>query len=112
MVHPISVLSGSVASYLIYADVHIPTTHRNVRYAQEDLDKHPIETVEPPLYRLPPVGMPGIAFHFTDDNVHTNPWDPINLNSTIVARQMYRASVTGMDRKLGVLLDELDALGQ
>lgn len=24
---------------------------------------------------------------------------------------MYRASVTGMDRKLGVLLDELDTLG-
>jgi hypothetical protein len=74
-------------------------------------DKHPISSIQPPLYRTPPLHMPDIAFHFTDEVLHTSPWMPASLNATLTARQMYRASVTGMDRKLGVLLAELDTLG-
>ena len=35
---------------------------------------------------------------------------PLSQNATRKARRAYRAAVTGMDRKLGKLLAELDAL--
>ena len=54
--HPTSVLSGSVASYLIYADVrfHIPMTHRNDRY---------VSTLHPP--RPPPFSVPNVVHLFS-----------------------------------------------
>ena len=55
--------------------------------------------------------MPPIAFHFTDGNAHADPWTPIDPDGMRRARRAYRASVTGMDRKLGELLGELHVLG-
>ena len=82
-----------------------------------DFAKHPLDSTMPdplPKHRLPPTDMPPIAFHFTDDNAHPgtqDPWHPLSDDDTRAARRAYRAAVTGMDRKLGTLLDELDTLG-
>ena len=59
--------------------------------------------------------MPGIALTLSDTNAdqgaHTSPWVPISNSSAQKARRAYRAAVTGMDRKLGKLMDELERLG-
>ena len=46
------------------------------RYSKEDLDKHPLDSVDVPLHPFPPEGMPDLAFHFTDENIfgHSSPW--------------------------------------
>ena len=60
--------------------------------------------------------MPPIAFHMSEGcpscvpPIHPNPWVPLSANDTRKARRAYRAAVTGMDRKLGKLLRELEAL--
>lgn len=42
---------------------------------------------------------------------HTDPWHPLPADDMRAARRAYRAAVSGMDRKLGSLLDELSRLG-
>ena len=37
------------------------------QYAQEDLDKHPLENVTAPAHPLPPTNVPPIAMQFTDE---------------------------------------------
>lgn len=43
----------------------------------------------------------------TDIHAHSDPWHPIPSNGTRAARRAYAASITGMDRKLGRLLEAL-----
>lgn len=81
------------------------------QYSEEDLKKHPPENVTVPKYPLPPTGVPPLALHFTDPTVHADPWKLVSNATNLAARRAYRAAVTGMDRKLGVLLAELETLG-
>ncbi len=46
-----------------------------------------------PTFPLPPINMPDLAFHFTDGQVHANPWTPIADNETRASRRAYRAAV-------------------
>ena len=102
---------GSTKPFYLAVGMHKP--HMPWQYAKEDLDQHPLDSVDVPAHPLPPVGMPGLAFHWTDAGVfgHTSPWTPVSNDTARAARRAYRASVTGMDRKLGVLVKELDTLG-
>ena len=63
-----------------------------------------------PVHKLPPRDCPEIALTFTDEAAHPDPWHPISDAGQRAARRAYRASITGMDRKLGRLLDELEIL--
>eukprot|EP00656_Telonema_subtile_P001035 TRINITY_DN10496_c0_g1_i1.p1 TRINITY_DN10496_c0_g1~~TRINITY_DN10496_c0_g1_i1.p1 ORF type:complete len:530 (+),score=91.34 TRINITY_DN10496_c0_g1_i1:188-1777(+) len=75
-----------------------------------DFAKHPLDSVDLPTHTQPPVGMPEIAYRMTDGEAHDSPYDPVSDTDTRSARRAYRAAVTGMDRKLGPLLAELDRL--
>merc|ERR1712110_1107974 len=88
------------------------------QYDQEDLDKHPLESIDLPHQRLPPKNVPDIALQLgdkeakdVDGEFHSSPFKPLADDVTREARRQYRASTTGMDRKLGKLLDEIDSLG-
>jgi len=89
--------------------------HMPWQFNAEDLAHHPIDSIDLPTHPMPPTGVPGIALTFSDGTAdkgaHTSPWVPISNASTVAARRAYRAAVTGMDRKLGSLLDEIDKLG-
>eukprot|EP00932_Pfiesteria_piscicida_P012165 SRR837773.2349.p1 GENE.SRR837773.2349~~SRR837773.2349.p1 ORF type:complete len:403 (-),score=41.65 SRR837773.2349:22-1230(-) len=94
-----------------YLTVGLHKPHLPFQAAQEDFDKHPIHSVKPPTNPLPPKNVPGIALQYTDEEEHSSPWDPIPEYRARLARRGYRAATTGMDRKLGWLLDELEQLG-
>ena len=79
--------------------------------APEDWAKHPAPGPELPRRRVPPAGVPGLALKMSDGSLHASPWEPVNESATRAARRAYRAAVTGMDRKLGTLLDEVGRLG-
>jgi len=65
----------------------------------------------PPLARrqTPPDGAPGLAMHLTEEQLHADPYHPIGADGARAARRAYYAACAGMDRKLGALLDELEA---
>lgn len=96
-----------------YLAVGLHKPHMPWQASSEDFAKHPLESVSLPQHPLPPEGMPDIAFHFTDQHAkgHDSPWRPVSDDDMRAARRAYRAAITGMDRKLGKLLDELDNLG-
>lgn len=94
-----------------YLGVGMHKPHIPYQASPADFALHPVETSDEPMHPLPPTGMPPVAFHFTDDAVHSNPWQPVASNGTRIARAAYRAAVTGMDRKLGKLFDEVRRLG-
>ena len=96
-----------------YLGVGMHKPHMPWQYSAEDFALHATTEIALPAHPLPPVGVPPIAIHFTDGDApgHASPYAPVHANDTRAARRAYYAAVTGMDRKLGVLLDELDALG-
>ena len=76
-----------------------------------DFALHPLESVDLPAHPLPPSDAPPLAYHFTDGHIHASWQQPVADADARAARRAYRAATTGMDRKVGRLLDELDALG-
>ena len=98
-----------------YLGVGMHKPHMPWQFAPEDLDKHPLESVDAPTHRLPATNVPEIALTYTDSHAdggaHTSPFAPISVSSTKLARRAYRAALTGMDRKLGRLYDEIENLG-
>ena len=99
------------ASRQFYLAVGLHKPHTPWQADKADFDAHPLEGVALPLYPLPPTGMPPIAYHYTDASLRPSPWTPVAGNDARLARRAYRAAITGMDRKLGSLLDELATLG-
>jgi iduronate 2-sulfatase len=115
--HAIDLLR-QVADQHFYLAVGMHKPHIPWQYAQEDLDKHPLENIDLPRQRVPPVNVPAIALQTSDKEAkdvggafHSSPYKPLDDDETRQARRQYRAATTGMDRKVGKLLDELDALG-
>jgi len=108
-------LLRAAANKPFYLAVGMHKPHIPWQASEEDFAAHPLETIDLPTHPLPPDGMPDIAFHWTDGNNtipgHDSPWHPVSDALTRGARRAYRAAVTGMDRKLGKVLDELDSLG-
>jgi len=95
-----------------YLAVGLHKPHMPWQFSAEDLAKHDLDAMTLPLHPYPPLDAPPIALHFTDEKApHASPYVPISPNKTRAARRAYYAAVTGMDRKLGKLFDELDALG-
>ena len=90
--------------------------HMPWQAAAEDWAKHPLSAVDLPAHQQPPEGMPPIAFHMSEScpscvpPIHPTPFVPLAPESVRKARRAYRAATTGMDRKLGVLMDELESL--
>lgn len=103
--------NASVSGTPFYLAVGLHKPHIPYQAAQEDWDKHPLESITLPKRTMPPDGMPELAYHFSEDSEHANPWQPLSDNATRAARQGYAAALTGMDRKLGNLLAELESLG-
>jgi hypothetical protein len=63
--------------------------------APEDWAAHPLESVDLAVNVLPPIGMPDVAFHFTDSAAdglleHTDPWHPVSDTHARTARRAYR----------------------
>lgn len=110
--HAIELLRGAKDKQF-YLAVGFHKPHPPWQYAKEDLEKHPLENVDLPPQRSPPKNVPDIALQTTEDPLpgHTSPWETLSDDITRQARRQYRATLTGMDRKLGGLLDELDRLG-
>jgi len=109
----VSESTSALPPFYLAVGVHKP--HMPWQAAPEDWAAHPLENVDLARNPLPPHGMPDVAFHFSDgvDSgvlEHTDPWHPLTDTHARAARRAYRAAVTGVDRKLGVLLDELDRL--
>lgn len=96
-----------------YLAVGLHKPHIPWQYAPEDLEKHPLDSVDLPPRRSPPKNVPDIALQTTEENIpgHSSPFVQLSDDVTRQARRQYRASTTGMDRKIGKLLDELDVLG-
>jgi arylsulfatase A-like enzyme len=110
--HAIELLRGAKHKQF-YLAVGLHKPHIPWQYAPEDLEKHPLESVDLPPHRTPPKNVPDIALQTSEEKIpgHTSPFVPLSEEITRQARRQYRASITGMDRKLGKLLDELDTLG-
>eukprot|EP00937_MAST-01D_sp_MAST-1D-sp2_P005350 g5350.t1 len=105
-----------------YLAVGLHKPHMPWQFSAQDLAKHPANASDVAAARvaLPPVGMPPLAFHMSDQSADAagggthaaGPWAaPLTPAAASGARRAYRAAVTGMDRKLGKLLDALDGLG-
>jgi iduronate 2-sulfatase len=102
--HAIKLLKEAVGKdQLFYLAVGLHKPHMPWQYDAEDLAKHPLSSITLPKHPHPPNGMPDLAFHFTDEKApgHATPWTPLADADILNARRAYRASVTGMDRKLG-----------
>lgn len=99
-----------------YLAVGLHKPHMPWQAAAEDWAQHPLQDVDLPAHQEPPVGMPPIAFHMSEGcptcnpPTHPNPYVPLPAEDVRKARRAYRAAITGMDRKLGVLVQELDTL--
>lgn len=102
------IAAKAATPFYLAVGVHKP--HTPWQAAQVDFDAHPLADVALPAHPHPPTNMPPIAFHFTDYALRPDPWTPAAPAATRAARRAYRAAVTGMDRKLGELLTELDVL--
>ena len=98
--------AGAGRQFYLAVGVHKP--HLPWQASAADFAAHPLADVEPARFRVPPAGVPGIALQDSDSK---DPFTPLPNASARAARRAYRAAITGADRKLGVLLDELDALG-
>jgi iduronate 2-sulfatase len=97
------------AAFYLAVGLHKP--HTPWQASPADFAAHSPSTIRLPLHPLPPIGMPPIAYHFSDAPAHPDPWTPVASDGIRAARRAYRAAVTGMDRKLGRLLRELDETG-
>lgn len=110
--HAIDLLKQAVsAKSPFYLAVGMHKPHIPFQASEADYAKHPLSSIQLPTNPLPSKNMPDIAIHFTDDEEHPNPWTPISNDGMKAARRGYYAAVTGMDRKLGKLIDELKTLG-
>jgi len=102
-----------------YLAVGMHKPHMPWQFDASDLAKHPLDDAHTDVaaQRMPPAGMPDLAYHMSDDaadgGAHAaGPFlAPMTNKTAATARRAYRAAVTGMDRKLGVLLEALDELG-
>lgn len=108
-VHFLQAAASSGKQWYLGVGLHKP--HLPFQAAPEDWALHPLNSSTLPTHRVPPVGMPDVAFHFSESSVHSSPWQPLPDNDTLAARRGYAAAATGMDRKLGVLMSALDKLG-
>jgi hypothetical protein len=106
-------MAGAAAGRQFYLAVGLHKPHLPYQAAAEDFAKHPLDSINLPLHPEPPKNTPDVALQFTDGKApgHTDPWHPITEQGQRTARRGYRAAITGMDRKLGSLLTELDSLG-
>ena len=104
-------LKKSVRGRHFYLGVGLHKPHLPWQASADDFAKHDLNDVRPAVHQFPPSGVPGLALHMTDGALHTSPWDPMTNETQRKARRAYRAAITGMDRKLGVLLDLLPELG-
>ena len=95
-----------------YLAVGMHKPHLPWQYAKEDLELHPIDSVAPAKHTLPPTNVPMLALQFTDKSIHESPYDVIPVQAAVGARRAYRATITGMDRKLKPLLDALKEVGK
>jgi iduronate 2-sulfatase len=102
---------GKADNFYLAVGMHKP--HMPWQASKADFDAHPLDSVKAAVHQEPPTNMPDIAFHFTDKTIpgHSTPWTAVPDSDAIKGRRAYRAAVTGMDRKLGKLLKELDTLG-
>lgn len=105
------VVQAAAAGLPWYLAVGLHKPHMPWQASAADWAQHPLESVSLPTHQQPPNHMPEIAFHFSESTEHSNPYEPIPPSEVQAARRAYRAAVTGMDRKLGALMDELDTLG-
>jgi iduronate 2-sulfatase len=95
-----------------YLAVGLHKPHLPWQATQEDFDKHPLANVQVAKHQFPPRDVPGVALQFTEHMIHPSPYDPIYNTSAQLARRAYRATITGMDRKLKTLLDALKDSGR
>jgi iduronate 2-sulfatase len=100
------------ANKFFYLAVGMHKPHLPWMASKEDFAKHPLENVQVAKHRYPPVDVPQLALQFTEKQVHASPFDPLRNDSALFARRAYRATITGMDRKLKPLLDALKATGR
>ena len=107
----VKLLDQVPAGKFFYLALGMHKPHMPWQASKEDFDQHPLESVDLPLHTTPPAGVPPIALRFTDGAVHDSPYQPVSDDTARHARRAYRAAVTGMDRKLGVLIDALDRRG-
>lgn len=111
--HAISLLrQAKTDGRQFYLGVGLHKPHMPWQASASDFAKHPMNNIDLPQNRYPPRNVPPIALHSSDGSLsnHTSPYVPASDKDTRVARRAYRAAVTGMDRKLGRLLDELTEL--
>eukprot|EP00472_Partenskyella_glossopodia_P008546 CAMPEP_0197514732 /NCGR_PEP_ID=MMETSP1318-20131121/73_1 /TAXON_ID=552666 /ORGANISM="Partenskyella glossopodia, Strain RCC365" /LENGTH=546 /DNA_ID=CAMNT_0043062911 /DNA_START=280 /DNA_END=1920 /DNA_ORIENTATION=+ len=94
-----------------YLAVGLRKPHLPWQASPDDFSHHPLDSISLAKHPKPPKNMPDVAFRFTEEKAHADPWHPIPDDYAKKARRAYRAAVTGMDRKLGKLLKELDDLG-
>lgn len=94
-----------------YLGVGLHKPHMPWQAAPEDFAKHPIDDISPAKYKQPPKDVPGLALQMTDGATHPDPFHSVSDSTARTARRAYRAATTGMDRKLGRLLNELETLG-
>eukprot|EP00040_Diaphanoeca_grandis_P003064 m.23634 g.23634 ORF g.23634 m.23634 type:complete len:538 (-) comp14292_c0_seq1:229-1842(-) len=104
-------LLSKAADRPFYLAVGFHKPHMPWQAAPEDFAKHPLASITLPKQKLPPSNVPGIALHFTDSPVHSNPWEAASDVDLRNARRGYLAAVTGMDRKLGKLVEAVESLG-
>lgn len=93
-----------------YLAVGMHKPHLPWQASVEDFNQHPLSQIKPAKYQYPPKNVPAVALQYTEHEIHESPYDPIQNQSAILARRAYRATITGMDRKLRPLLDELKRL--
>jgi iduronate 2-sulfatase len=115
--HAIAHLRGEAVAAAVaaglpwYLGVGMHKPHMPWQAAPHDWSQHPLESIEQPTHQQPPIRMPALAYHFSDPvDGHIDPWTPLPPHDVRAARRAYRAATTGMDRKLGALLTELDVL--
>jgi len=94
-----------------YLAVGMHKPHLPWQAAKEDWDHHPKDKIDVASNQVPPINVPPIALHSSDDALHASPYVPVSNESAKSARRAYRSAVTGMDRKLGRLMKELKYLG-
>ena len=95
-----------------YLAVGLHKPHLPWQASKEDFAKHPLSKVKVAKHQFPPVDVPPVALQFTEKPIHASPYAPIYNASAQLARRAYRATITGMDRKLKILLDALVASGR
>ena len=89
--------------------------HAPWRVPKRFWDLYKDEEVAPPVHRLPPNGMPGIAwysqgfYNAADGKVYMpNITQPVDAWATQQMRHAYQAAVSFLDHNIGLVLDTLD----